>query len=75
MIIDDKRLFTPHRACTNSLKYTDHVSLHVKFKGIPEVKKGYQMDGKHVSWNTKKVKFQGGKIIRILPQKMKNWLI
>ena len=55
MIIDDKRLFTPHRACTNSLKYTDHVSLHVKFKGIPEVKKGYQMDGKHVSWNTKKV--------------------
>ena len=54
MIIDDRRLFTPHRAVQNGFKYSDHVSLHVKFKGIPEVMKGYQMDGKRVSWNTKK---------------------
>ena len=54
MIIDSQRFFTPHRATKTGLKYSDHVSLHVKFKGIPEVTKGYQTDGKLISWNTKK---------------------
>ena len=49
MIIDKEHLFTPHRATGNRLIFTDHLSLHIKFKEIPEVSKCYQKAGKLVS--------------------------
>ena len=54
LVIDDGRLFTPHRAVRNKLIYSDHLSIHVKFKGILEVIRSYQKDGKLLSWNTNK---------------------
>ena len=47
-------LFTPHKPSKNKLIYTDHLSLYVKFEGIPEVSKSFQKDEKLVSWNTNK---------------------
>ena len=54
MVIDDKFLFTPHKATKKKLIYTDHLSIYIKFEGIPEVSKIVQKDGKLVSWNTRK---------------------
>ena len=54
MIIDDERKFTPHRATSKKITYTDHFSLHIKFQGIPEVSKSYRMAGKILNWNTRK---------------------
>ena len=47
-------MFTPHKPSKNKLIYTDHLSLYVKFEGIPEVSKSFQNDEKLVSWNTNK---------------------
>ena len=47
-------MFTPHKPSKNKLIYTDHLSLYVKFEGIPEVSKSFQKDEKLVSWNTNK---------------------
>ena len=54
MVIDEKRLFTPHRATKNKLTYTDHLSFYMKFKGIPEKMRSYQRAGNAVRWNTNK---------------------
>ena len=56
LVIDDGRLFTPHRAVRNKLIYSDHLSIHVKFKGIPEVIRSYKrMESFSAGTQTKKM--------------------
>ena len=54
MIIDVNLTFTPHRSTKTKLTFSDHFSVLVKFRGIPEVARSYQKDGKTSSWNTNK---------------------
>jgi hypothetical protein len=54
LVIDEKRRFTPHRAIRNKLVFTDHYSLILKFKDIPQKVKTYKDKNRTVIWNTSK---------------------
>ena len=54
LVIDENRRFTPHRAIRNKLVFTDHYSLILKFKDIPQKVKSYKNKNRTVIWNTSK---------------------